>query len=321
MKSVKRYDSTIDKSLPVVAAVGMFDGVHQGHRVILGKVVQEAAKRDGKSLIITFRPHPLEVVRPEIAPYLLTDYDEKKTLFDRLRIDYLSVIAFDQEFARITAEQFVKDMLIDRVNLQAVVVGYDHGFGKNRVGRVDYLRRAGETYGFEVFVIDKIQTDGLLINSTRIRKELLKGNVALAGRMLGYPYTLSGVVVKGNGIGRSIGFPTANLRLTCDRKLVPKSGVYAVRALAENKNLSGVMNIGNRPTMTRDNDHGKLTLEVHLFQYQGNLYGEYMQVEILHRIRDEKRFDTSRNLAKQIKMDIASAERLIAVYEKDKDFI
>ncbi len=303
MKQIQFETDLNTKDCPIVATVGAFDGVHTGHCQILGQLVADAKKLNGQSLVITFSPHPLEIVRPEIAPPLLTDDSEKQQLLANLGIDWVYFLRFDRAMADLTPEQFVEKILVQRFSVVKIIIGYDHGFGRNRSGHADELKQFGQKFGFDLAVISPMQTGDHTVSSSKIRAMLTEGSLGLANQMLGWSYQLSGTVCEGNRLGRTLGFPTANIRLTQPRKLIPKKGVYIVRARVADQQHFGVMNIGVRPTLAP----GELSLEVHLFEFSDTIYDQPIQVELLHYLRDERKFADKDELIRQIEADSLNA--------------
>ncbi|NBC16107.1 MAG: bifunctional riboflavin kinase/FAD synthetase [Bacteroidetes bacterium] len=284
-----------------VVTVGTFDGVHVGHQAILRYLQQRAETQAGQSVVVSFDPHPREVVHGEAVP-LLTTIEERSDVMERLGIDRFIVIAFSEAFSKLDAEAFVEQVLVEQVGLKEIVIGYDHGFGRGREGDSDLLERLGARLGFAVDVIPPQAVDEHVVSSTEIRTRLVEeGDVTLAAEMLGRPYRLTGTVIEGDKRGRAIGFPTANLAVSHPRKVVPRRGVYAVRARGADLPVGqgGMMNIGQRPTFNSSGQHQ----EVHLFDYEGTLYGEELRIEFVKRIRDERQFDGIEALKEQLSRD------------------
>lgn len=293
-----------------VVTVGTFDGVHRGHRAVLAEVVGRARRDAGESVVVTFDPHPLEVVNPAAAPRLLTLPDEKRGLIEAAGIDRLVLLPFTPAIAQLDAEQFVGRLRAE-YGLRQLVLGYDHGFGRGRSADAGALRRLGAAQGFEVAVVDAVREDGQPISSTLIRAATAHGDLDAAARWLGRPYGMRGAVVRGAGRGRSIGVPTVNLAPPDPRKLLPPDGVYAVwvtvpaRAAGNGQRVGGMMNQGPRPTF----GEAQRTLEVHLFDYSGDLYGETVQVEWIRRLRDVQTFGNRDALIAQLERDRAAARQ------------
>lgn len=291
------------------ATIGFFDGVHQGHQYLLRRLVDEARQAGLLSCVITFDRHPRQVLQTGYCPRLLTTFEERKELLAQTGIDLCVILPFSPEMAALSAKDFMKDILLDRIGVKRLYIGYDHRFGHNRSeGFEDYVRY-GEEMGMEVlqnnaFVLSP-STDEVVeqqsVSSSSIRKALLQGNVDQARMLLGYPYFLSGKVVDGEHEGRKMGFPTANIDVTCKEKLLPAPGAYVVEVSieGEEKALPGMMNIGTRPTFGENN----LSLEVHVLDYSGNLYGKMLTVSFLQRLREEHRFVSTEELREQLMSD------------------
>jgi len=290
----------IERDDQSVVTVGTFDGVHRGHKVIVDHLLARADERGGASTLVSFDPHPRSVVREQAVP-LLTTVEERAAILEGLGLDRFVVIPFSEDFAGKAPEAYVEDILVERIGLQEITVGYDHRFGRKRAGDVELLRTCGEHFGFAVDVIPPQKVDQDVVSSRRIRSLLAEeGNVDRAADLLGRPYELSGTVARGEGRGRQIGFPTANIALDDPRKLVPKRGVYAtVATLPDGTKHGSMMNIGRRPTF----DEMEVTVEVHLFDFEGDLYGERLSVQFLQRLRDEQKFDSADALAMQLSED------------------
>ncbi|PSQ95746.1 MAG: bifunctional riboflavin kinase/FAD synthetase [Bacteroidetes bacterium SW_9_63_38] len=283
-----------------VVTVGTFDGVHRGHKVIVDHLLERAHQRGGPSTLVSFDPHPRSVVREQEVP-LLTTVEERAAILEDMGLDRFVVIPFSTEFAKKAPEAYVEDVLVERIGLQEITVGYDHQFGRKRAGDVDLLRECGDRFGFTVDVISSQKVDQDVVSSRRIRSVLTEeGDVERAADLLGRPYELHGTVARGEGRGREIGFPTANIALDDPRKLVPKRGVYATLVTTpDGTTRGGMMNIGRRPTF----DEMEVTAEVHVFDFEGDLYGERLSVQFLQRLRDEQKFDSADALAMQLSED------------------
>ncbi len=283
-----------------VVTVGTFDGVHRGHRAILEYLHRRASQHSGPSTLVSFDPHPRAIVHGEEVP-LLTTVAERADLLEELDLDRFVVIPFSMDFAQFSPEEYVRDVLVKRIGMQEITVGYDHRFGKDRAGDVDLLRDLGLQYGFDVDVIPAQEVDHDVVSSSSIRSLLLEeGAIDRANERLGRPYRLDGIVARGEGRGRELGYPTANLVLEDSRKLVPKRGVYATTVTLPNgRERGGMMNIGRRPTF----DEMDVTVEVHLLDFEGDLYGERLSVQFLQRLRDEQKFPSADALAAQLSED------------------
>jgi riboflavin kinase/FMN adenylyltransferase len=289
-----------------VATVGTFDGVHRGHQAVLAEVVRRARAGGRPGVLVTFDPHPLEVVNPSAAPRLLTLPDEKRALVAALGIDRIEFLAFTPELARLAPEEFVRTVLRARYGMQELVLGYDHGFGRGRSGDVTLVRRLAAEEGFGVAVVDAVKDDGQPISSSLIRTAVAHGDLAAAGRWLGRRYSLRAPVERGAGRGRTIGIPTINLTPP-DRKLLPPDGVYAVWVTVAGRRYGGMMNQGARPTF---GVHAR-GLEIHLFDFAGELYGETVVVEWVRRLRDVQTFPSRQALVDQIERDALAARAIL----------
>jgi len=292
-----------------VVTVGTFDGVHRGHWTVLQEIRKRARAADRRSVLVTFDPHPLRIVRPEIAPALLTTPIEKKEILAESGLDYAVFLKFTPELQQYSPERFVEEILWERIGAQELVIGYDHGFGRNRSGDVDTLREVGARLGFEVDVVGPVHADEAPISSTRIRAAVTEGRVAAAARGLGRPYALRGVVVRGDGRGARIGFPTANLTGFGTDKLLPDSGVYAVRAWSRRHGvLPGVIHLGPRPTFPGASP----SVEVHLLDVDMDLYGERLRIDFVDRIRGVEAFPSAEALVRQMEQDVAKARQILS---------
>ncbi len=291
-----------------ILTLGTFDGVHVGHQKIIQKLIQNASDYNCESLILTFFPHPRMVLQEGSDIKLLNTIDEKTVLLKKMGLDNLIIHPFDKEFSRLTAEEFVKTILVDALHIQKIIIGYDHRFGRNRLANIDDLILYGKQYNFEVEQISAQEIDSVSISSTKIRNAILDGNIALANEYLGYKYVINGMVINGNQLGRTIGFPTANLKIEENYKLIPKNGVYIVKSTINQKTVFGVMNIGTNPTVNGEN----LSIEVHFFDFDADLYNSKIEISVLERIRDEQKFDSIELLKNQIQEDKETAISFIA---------
>jgi riboflavin kinase/FMN adenylyltransferase len=283
--------------------VGSFDGVHLGHRAVLQEIDRRARAARRASVLVTFDPHPLEVVNPGAAPPLLTTGPERLEMLALSPLDYVLLLRFDRHLASLTPEQFVQDVLLERCAVRELVIGHDHGFGRGRSGDVETLRRLGQTLGFDVDVVAPVDFGGQHVSSSRIRRAVAGGDLATAGAMLGRPYGVVGRVGEGERRGRLLGVPTINLTEVSPRKLLPPDGVYAVRVEWRGGGAGGMMNQGPRPTF----EDGRRVLEAHLFGFDGDLYGEWVRVEWVERLRDIERFGSVDQLQKQLERDRSRA--------------
>lgn len=282
-----------------VLTLGTFDGVHIGHQKIIKKLVKQAVNDNHESVLLTFFPHPRIVLKQDEKIQLLNTIDEKIHLIDDLGINSLIIHPFDATFSELSAEDFVKKILVDQLNLAKIIIGYDHKFGKNRSADINDLIHLGKKYNFEVEQISAKEIDDISISSTKIRKALIEGNIELANTYLGHNYSLSGTVVEGKKIGRTINYPTANLKIAEDYKLVPKNGVYIISSNLNNKTVFGMMNIGQNPTVKGTSN----SIEIHYFDFNEEIYSETITVNLLSRIRDEQKFNSLDDLKKQLDSD------------------
>ena len=290
-----------------VVTIGTFDGVHLGHQKILHQITTSAQELNCESLVLTFFPHPRIVLQEGTEMKQLNSLDEKIQLLNNLGIDNLVVHPFDKDFSRLTAEQFVKNVLVDVFKIRKIIIGHDHRFGRNRTASIDDLISFGEIYGFEVEQISVQEINAVSISSTKIRNALLEGNVELASNYLGYNYSLTGIVYKGKQLVRTIGFPTANITIQETYKLIPLNGVYIVKSILENKVVYGMMNIGTRPTV----DGTTQTIEVNFFDFDQDLYTIKITVWLLKRIRSEQKFESVEALKNQLCLDKITSQDYI----------
>ncbi len=297
-----------DRPRSAVVTMGSFDGVHLGHQAILQFLVERARARNGRPVLVTFDPHPRELVSGK-AVGLLTTAQERAALVARFGIEETVIIPFDRDMARMAAEEFVERILVGQIGASSIVIGHDHGFGAGRKGNRALLERLGPSLGFEVDVIPAQAVDATVVSSSVIRRSLTKtGDVARAESLLGRPYRWRGLVVDGDKRGRTIGYPTANLDPVAPQKIIPRAGVYAVTVHRGNDPLAGgMMNVGTRPTF----DGVRQRQEVHLLDFEGDLYGEVLTVEFRERLRDERRFDGMEALVEQLKADESRCRSLL----------
>jgi riboflavin kinase / FMN adenylyltransferase len=305
----------IDPALPpglpsdrgTVLTVGTFDGVHRGHWQVLQEIRRRARATGRRSVILTFHPHPLRIVRPEHAPPLLTTPEEKKEILAESGVDYAVFLPFTLVLSRYSPRRFVEEILVGRLGVEELVIGYDHGFGRGRSGDVDTLKEIGAELGFEVDVVPPVEADGEPISSSTIRSALEAGDVERARAGLGRPYSLRGVVVRGEGRGRLLGFPTANLAFRSPGKLIPPAGIYAVWGVLRRGTFPGALHIGPRPTFRGSPP----SVELHLIDFEGDLYGEEIRVDFIHYLREVRPFATVEALIGQMKEDVELAGRLL----------
>ncbi len=289
-----------------VLTIGNFDGVHRGHLALFERVKQQARAIGGQSAVMTFNPHPLKVMAPQKSPQLITPTPQKLQLIRKAGIDVIICLPFNREFAAISARDFVQEILIRRIGVRELVVGYDYSFGHKREGNIDLLERLGREFGFLVHVVEPVRIDDLLVSSTSIRERVQDGDLAGARTLLGRDYQVCGTVIRGkNRGGRLLGFPTANLRLMDE--LLPKQGVYAVRVLLNGRVLNGVTNIGFNPTF----GDGALSVETHILDFDEDLLGRTIRLDFVQRLRDEMTYGSVEELAAQIHRDAEDARRVL----------
>lgn len=300
-------DITYEKNS--VVTVGSFDGVHLAHREVLGEVIRLARSRKGRSVLVTFDPHPKEVVTGKPVQ-LLTTLEERAQLCSEMGIDLFFAIPFTYEFSRQTSREFYIRYLVQQIGVCEVVEGFDHHFGRDREGSVEDMLRLGKEFEFSVVAMKPVYIRTELVSSTGIRKHLIAGNVERAADLLGRAYNLVGTVVKGDGRGKALGFPTANMRLSSDKKLVPQNGIYFVRALVGKQEQYGMVSIGVRPTF---HENGERTVEVNILNFQDDIYAEIIEIQFLKRLRDELKFSSADELIQQMNRDKAESLKLLAM--------
>jgi riboflavin kinase / FMN adenylyltransferase len=309
-----------DSGLPpyvkdTVITVGTFDGVHRGHRDVIERLVARAHLLKIPSVLVTFEPHPLEVVNPAAAPLLLTTHDEKQEVIAETGLDYLAVVPFTAELAAYSAEDFVEGILRRCFRMRELLIGYDHGFGRQRAGNVEVLRTLGERDGFRVEVVEPVSTaDGHSVSSTSIRRSVAGGDLDRAEASLGRLYSVSGRVVEGAQRGRTIGFPTVNLGAPPHRKLLPPEGVYAVRVQTPAGPVGGMMNLGPRPTF----GDSATSLEAHLFDTSGNFYGSHIRIDFVARLRETRKFASAEQLTAQLRHDERNARHALTLLQSPR---
>jgi len=306
MRIVRDLDELKQPLQNAVVTIGNFDGVHLGHREIFRRVVRRSREFGGPAVVYTFKPHPLNVLAPDRAPLLINSYEEKEVLIKASCIDVLICAPFTQETADLPARRFVREILVDRVGLRHLVVGYDYLFGKGREGNAEVLKQMGEHLGFSVEVLQPITLSGQIYSSTRIRQLIENGQVRQVVDLLGRNFTLQGRVVHGFKRGQQLGFPTANLKT--DKELLPKTGVYAVKVKRGTQVIDGVLNIGCNPTF----EAADLCIEVHLLDFDDMLYGENLRIYFVERLRDERRFAGPDQLVQAINEDIRMARQVLS---------
>lgn len=303
-ESINEFQST----KKTILTLGTFDGVHIGHKKILERLTQNTENGKYESLVLTFFPHPRMVLQEKSEIKLLNTISEKSKLLEKSGIENLVIHPFNESFSRLTAEEFVHSILVNQFHIQKIIIGHDHRFGRNRTANIDNLIAFGAEYGFEVEQISAQEIQDVSVSSTKIRKALQDGNMSLANEYLGYAYFLTGEVVKGKQLGRTIGFPTANIQIKEDYKLIPKNGVYAVKTFIGQKEVFGMMNIGFNPTVNGQ----KQTIEVNLFDFDADIYGEKLEISLLKYLREEQKFGSVDLLKEQLNQDKKTALEFIS---------
>ena len=285
-----------------IVSVGIFDGVHIGHKKIIDRLNELAVKYEGESVLVTLWPHPKEILKPENNnSLLLTTREEKESLLSKSGIDNLITLPFSKEFSQTSFRDFVKHYLIVKIKAKHIVIGYNHHFGKDRKGDFKYLKSISKEYGFSVEQLRPVTFKKSYVSSSVIRQNLEKGKIETANILLGYNYFINGKIIAGEKIGRKLGFPTANIKLNDYHKLLPKNGVYAVKVIVDKKEYSGMLNIGTNPTVKRNLYHR--TIEVHIIDFKGEIYNKEIRINFIGRIRDEKKFRNEEELINQLNSD------------------
>ena len=306
MKIYKGLDEFKKLDFAVVTS-GTFDGVHIGHQKILQRLDEITRKNGGESVLLTYWPHPRLLLYPDQELYLLTSIEEKSELLSQKNIDHLVVIPFTREFSNLTSEEFIKDIIVDKIGTKKLVIGYDHKFGKNRSGSFEELKKDSPIYGFEVEEIPKQMIENNAVSSTKIRKALFEGRVEIANDYLGRPFCFHGTVIEGDKIGRTLDFPTANIEVGFNHKLIPAEGIYAVKVKIEQAYYKGMLNIGFRPTFGGTQKR----VEVNIFNFDQNIYGKEILIEFYHKIRSEIKFENLKALKSQLQSDKIEAQQIL----------
>lgn len=304
VNSIKSFNTT----KPTIVTIGTFDGVHLGHRKIIDQITTNAHRLDCESLVLTFFPHPRMILQEDTEMKQLNTLEEKIALLENLGVDNLVIHPFDKEFSRLTAEEFVKEVLVDTFKVKKIIIGHDHRFGRNRTANIDDLIAFGETYNFDVEQISAQEINEVSISSTKIRNALIEGSIELANNYLGYNYSLTGIVSKGKQLGRTIGYPTANLKIEESYKLIPSNGVYIAKSIIDETTVYGMMNIGIRPTV----DGTSQTIEIHFFDFNKDIYNQKITISLLKRIRSEQKFESIDGLKAQLGLDKMAAQDYIS---------
>ena len=299
MRIIKNNITKIPKSDFNIATIGSFDGIHIGHKKILQTLTKIAKKNNGKSILITFWPHPRYVLKKNNDFKLLTSLDEKIKLFEKNKIDILYIVDFSLKFSKVSANKFIENILLEKLKINCLLIGYNNNFGRNREGNIRYLEENKKKFDVDIISIPKQSVDKISISSTKIREYLNNGKINSANRLLGRKYSINGKVVRGNGIGRKINFPTANIEIDEPKKLLPKSGVYAVEVILNRKIYLGMLNIGYNPTIKNE----KKSIEVNIFEFSEDIYNNKISINFIRRIRNEKKFKNLNELKKQLIKD------------------
>ncbi|MCW8803292.1 MAG: bifunctional riboflavin kinase/FAD synthetase [Ignavibacteriaceae bacterium] len=308
MKIIKDL-TEIDRDEKSVITLGTFDGLHLGHQQIVDTVINKSLQSGGRSFLITFDPHPRKVIPGRNDVKILSDLEEKFVILEELGLENLFVINFTEEFSRQSPEGFVEKYLVKGIGLSEIVIGYDHHFGKERDGNFKLLQDLGQKFKFIVTVVPELSVGGETVSSTKIRNALLSGDVVKAGKMLGRPYSFKGKVVRGDGRGKKLGFPTANLSTRNEDKLIPAKGIYAAECKVENEKHFGLLSLGSRPTFHNDGD---IIPEFYIFDFDKDIYDKIMQVNVVERIRDEQKFGSVEKLIIQMKKDEKSGREILS---------
>jgi len=299
MKIIKDL-AEIQREKRSVITLGTFDGLHLGHQEIVDEVIRKSREIEGRSFLLTFEPHPRKVIPGRNDVKLLSTLEEKIEILERLELENLFVMNFTIEFSKQTPEDFVKKYLIDGIGLYEIVIGYDHHFGKGRDGNFELLQEIGRKNNFSVTLIPEYSVNGETVSSTKIRNALLEGDVVKAGKMLGRHYSFKGKIVRGDGRGRKLGFPTANISVNDEDKLIPAKGIYAAECIVQKEKYFGLLSLGSRPTFHKD---GEIIPEFYIFDFDRDIYDEIMKVELVEKIRDEEKFNSVDDLITQMKKD------------------
>lgn len=307
---VKHSIFDFNSSQKTYVTIGTFDGVHIGHQKIIKKLIENAKINNKESVVLTFFPHPRMVLQKDLKIQLINTITERIDQLERLGLDHLIIHPFDKDFSRLTAFDFVRDVLVNKLDIDKLIIGYDHHFGKNREGNIEQLTEYSYLYDFKVEEIPAQDIDNVSISSTKIRKALLSGHLKTANNYLGYNFSIKGIVVKGKQLGNTIGYPTANIHVKENYKLIPKKGAYVIKSVIENKLKFGMMNIGMRPTVG-GNDR---TIEVHFFDFNENIYNKTIKVELLYFLRNEQKFLSLNELKKQLNQDEKDSRRFLKSY-------
>lgn len=305
---VHHHINEFDPLGPVVLTQGTFDGVHYGHQQILKRVVSQAKAMDGESVLLTFFPHPRLVLYPDDNDLkLLNSLEERIELVEKLGVDHMVILPFTKEFAKLSPEEFVREILVNKLRVKKLIIGYDHRFGKNRRGSFKDMLRFSKLFGFSLEEITAQEIADCTVSSTKIRKALLDGDVNEANALIGRPYTLKGEVMHGSKKGKELGYPTANIHVEAQYKLIPSNGVYAVKIYHDDREYTGMLNIGDNPTFADKN----WSIEVHIFEFDKNIYNQTVEIAFIQRMRDEMKFSSVDELIQQMKEDEVNAKEIL----------
>lgn len=291
-----------------VLTLGTFDGIHLGHQLIIKKVIACSEENNLKNIVITFHPHPRKVINPELQLKILTTTEEQINILEKLGIQNLFIIDFTKEFAELTPEEFVKNYLVDKIGISRIVIGYDHHFGKGRGGDVEFLKASEKKYDFEILQIQPFVIDDEPVSSTKIRSALESGEIKRANKMLGRTYSFSGLVVEGDKRGRELGYPTANIKISDDDKMLPQIGIYAVLVELDGIEHKALISIGKRPTFYND---GKVIPEVYIYDFNNDIYGKEIKVKLIEKLRGEEKFNSAEELIRQMNIDKENGLRVL----------
>ncbi len=290
----------LTKNKNTILTLGTFDGIHPGHQTIIDKLVSSSKEKGYRNVVITFNPHPRLILGGVDSVKLLTTQDEKISLLEKYGVENLLIINFTREFSTLSAEEFIYDYLINGIGVSEIVLGYDHHFGKGRTGNIELLKKIGAEEKFIVTTTEAVFLDGEIVSSTKIRNALIEGDIKKGNKFLGRNYAFSGTVVGGDKRGRELGYPTANIKLSSQEKLLPATGIYAVNVWLGNQKYFGLLSIGKRPTFYNE---GNLVAEVYIYDFNREIYGEELKVEFIERLRAEEKFDSAEDLIKQMNKD------------------
>lgn len=290
----------LTKNKNTILTLGTFDGIHPGHQAIIDKLISSSKEKGYRNLVVTFNPHPRVVLGDANSVKLLTTQDEKISLLEKYGVENLLIINFTREFSALSAEEFIYNYLINGIGLSEIVLGYDHHFGKGRSGNTELLKKIGAKENFIVTTTEAVIIDGEIVSSTKIRKSLIEGDIKKSNKFLGRNYSFNGTVIGGDKRGRELGYPTANIKLSSEEKLLPAVGIYAVKILVAGKLFNGLLSIGKRPTFY---DNGELVTEVYIYDFDQEIYGEEVKVELIERLRGEEKFSSPDELIIQMNKD------------------